>query len=87
MGETVLLPTYHQTITRARLTTPDRSSRGSSTAFRPALQGQRLRLGGPPDAPVAPLSLRSFVRPRQCARRPAMSLGPGVRTARAQMKL
>ena len=44
------------------------------------------RLGGPADAPVAPRSLRSLVRPRQCARRPAMSLGPGVRTARAPMK-
>ena len=44
------------------------------------------RLGGPAGAPVAPPSLRSFVRPRQCAHRPAMSLGPGVCTARAPMK-
>ena len=35
------------------------------------------RLVGPPDAPVAPHSLRSLVRPRQCAHRPDMSLGPG----------
>ena len=45
--------------------------------FRPVLQGQRLRLVGPPDAPVAPHSLRSLVRPRQCVHRPDMSLGPG----------
>ena len=45
--------------------------------FRPALQGQRLRLGPDHRATVAPLSLRSFVRPHHRAALRTMSLGPG----------
>ena len=77
-GETVLLPTYHQTITRARLPTPARSSRGSSTAFRPALQGQRRSAPSRPGRRTRGSSLPSVVRAPAPVRPPPRHV-PGSR--------
>ena len=74
----LLPPTYSKYVHVLTPSTPPGGSPPLRCApLRPVLQGQRLRLAGPPGAPVAPPSLRSVVRPRQCAHRPGMSLGPG----------
>ena len=59
---------------------------GSSTAFRPALPGQRLRLGPDHHATVAPRSLRSLVRPHHRAALRPMSRGAGDCAAIAYLK-